>query len=79
MNPRVFILAIATFVVGTVELIIGGTMNLITADLNIPLSAAGQLITVFSLSFAVSAPILMHVTRKIARKRLYLLALFGFF
>jgi DHA1 family purine base/nucleoside efflux pump-like MFS transporter len=79
VNPRVFILAIATFVVGTVELIIGGTMNLITADLNIPLSAAGQLITVFSLSFAVSAPILMHVTRKIARKRLYLLALFGFF
>lgn len=79
MNPRVFILAIATFVVGTVELIVGGTLNLITADLDIPLSAAGQLITAFSLSFSISAPILMHFTRHIARKPLYLMALFGFF
>lgn len=79
MNPRVFILAIATFVVGTVELIIGGTLDLIARDLGVSISAAGQLITIFSLAFAVAAPLLLHVTRRVERKKLYLYALGAFF
>ncbi|NQF14416.1 MFS transporter [Brevibacillus sp. HB1.3] len=79
MNPRVFILAIATFVVGTVELIIGGTLDLIARDLQVSISAAGQLITIFSLAFAIAAPLLLHVTRRVERKKLYLYALAAFF
>ena len=33
LNFRVYILAIAAFVVGTVELIIGGTLDLVANDL----------------------------------------------
>ncbi|RNB90462.1 MFS transporter [Brevibacillus fluminis] len=79
MNPRVYILAIASFVVGTVELIIGGTLDMIARDLSVSLSAAGQLITVFSLSFAITAPILLHLTRQVERKKLYLACLSVFF
>lgn len=79
MNPRIFILAIATFVVGTVELIIGGTLDLIAQDLQVSISSAGQLITIFSLAFALSAPILLHLTRRMERKPLYLYTLAVFF
>ncbi|CAM4049365.1 major facilitator transporter [Bacillus manliponensis] len=75
MNLRVYILAMAAFVVGTVELIIGGTLDLVANDLNVSISAAGQLITVFSVVFALAGPVLLAVTGKIERKKLYILAL----
>lgn len=79
MDIRVFILAIAAFVVGTVELIIGGTLDLISADLQVSLSAAGQLISVFSIVFAISGPILFGLTARFERKKLLLAALTIFF
>ncbi|MCY9517748.1 MFS transporter [Paenibacillus apiarius] len=78
LDFRVYILALAAFVVGTVELIIGGILDQIASDLHISVSAAGQLITIFSIAFAVSAPILMNVTARFERKKLYLVFLFVF-
>lgn len=75
MNFRVYILAMAAFVVGTVELIIGGTLDLVANDLNVSISAAGQLITVFSVVFALAGPVLLAATGKIERKKLYILSL----
>ena len=75
MNFRVYILAIAAFVVGTVELIIGGTLDLVANDLGVSISAAGQLITIFSVVFALSGPVLLAVTGKFERKTLYVGAL----
>lgn len=72
MNFRVYILAIAAFVVGMVELIVGGILTLIAEDLQISISSAGQFITIFSISFALSGPILINVTAKMERKKLYL-------
>lgn len=79
MNFRVYILAIASFVVGMVELIVGGTLDLVADDLQISISTAGQLITVFSLVFAIAAPVLLTLTAKIERKSLCLWTLFIFF
>lgn len=78
MNFRVYMLAVAAFVVGTVELIIGGLLDQIATDLGITVSAAGQLITIFSVAFAISAPILMNVTARFERKKLYLFFLLVF-
>lgn len=78
MNIRVYILAIAAFVVGMVELIVGGILNLISEDLGISVSSAGQFITVFSVAFAISGPILMNLTAKLDRKHLYLYSLAAF-
>ncbi len=79
MNKKVYMLAVVSFVVGTVELIIGGTLDLIAEDLNVTLGQAGLLITIFSLVFAISSPVLLTVTAKYERKRLTLVCLLIFF
>ncbi|WP_226669785.1 MFS transporter [Metabacillus litoralis] len=79
MNVKVFILALSTVAVGLVELIVGGILPTIANDFNISLSSAGQLITVFALIYAVAGPVLLVLTNKIERKKLYLSSLFVFF
>lgn len=75
MNKRVYFLMTVSFVVGMVELIIGGILDLIAEDLNVSLGSAGMLITIFSLTFAIAAPILLVLTAKVERKRLALISL----
>ena len=75
---RVYILAVTTFAVGLVELIVGGILPTIAEDLNVSLATAGQLITIFALVYAISAPVLLSLTAKVERKRLYLISLFIF-
>ncbi|HZH62768.1 MAG TPA: MFS transporter [Metabacillus sp.] len=79
MNIKVFILALSTVAVGLVELIVGGILPTIANDFNISLSTAGQLISVFALIYAVAGPVLLVLTSKIERKKLYLASLFVFF
>ncbi|MGI8315635.1 MFS transporter [Halobacillus mangrovi] len=79
MNKKVYLLALVAFVVGTVELIIGGTLDLVAEDLGVSLGQAGLLITIFSLVFAIASPVLLTLTAKVERKRLTLWTLFIFF
>lgn len=79
MNSKVYVLAVAAFVVGMVELVIGGVLPLIVEDLDVSVAKAGQLISVFALVFAVSGPVLLTLTSRVERKRLYLISLFMFF
>lgn len=78
MNWRVFILAATTFAVGLVELIVGGILPYIAKDLNVSVATAGQLITIFALVYAISAPVLLSLTAKVERKKLYLISLLLF-
>ena len=78
MDKRVYLLTIVSFVVGMVELIIGGILDIVATDLGVSLGQAGLLITIFSVTFAISAPILSVLTAKIERKRLTLITLFVF-
>lgn len=78
LNKKVYVLAIAAFVVGTVELILGGILDLIAEDLHITLTKAGYFISMFSLVYAISAPILLNVTAKYERKKVYMWSLFMF-
>ncbi|MGN7412713.1 MFS transporter [Paenibacillus sp. SAF-068] len=78
MNKKVYVLAIAAFVVGTVELILGGILDLIATDLHLTLAKAGYLISIFSLVYALSAPILLNVTARFERKKVYMCTLFVF-
>lgn len=79
MDFRVYILAISTFIVGLVELIIGGILPNLADDLGVSISKAGQLITIFAIVFAISGPVLLSLTAKIERKKLYLYSLIVFF
>lgn len=78
MDKRVYLLTIVSFIVGMVELIIGGILDLVATDLSVSLGKAGLLITVFSLVFAIAAPILLVATGKMERKKLTLISLFVF-
>ncbi|MEK3820772.1 MFS transporter [Cytobacillus sp. FSL W8-0315] len=75
MDKRIYLLAIISFVVGMVELIIGGLLDLVASDLGVSLGQAGLLITVFSLAFAIAAPVLLTITVKIERSRLMMISL----
>ncbi|SFE73480.1 MFS transporter [Alteribacillus iranensis] len=78
MDKRVYLFMMVAFVTGMVELIIGGILDLVAEDLHVSIGQAGLLITVFSISFALSAPILLVATSKMERKRLTLLSLLVF-
>lgn len=75
MDKRVYLLTIVSFIVGMVELIIGGILDLISADLGVSYGQSGRLITIFSLVFAISAPILLLLTAKIERRKLAIMSL----
>ncbi|KKK34332.1 major facilitator transporter [Mesobacillus campisalis] len=79
MDKRIYFLMIIAFVIGSVELIISGILDLIAEDLNVSIGQAGLLITVFALIFAVASPILLVLTAKIERKVLTLGCLYVFF
>ncbi len=78
MNLKVIILAISAVAVGLVELIVGGILPTIANDLNISIGTAGQLITVFALVYAISGPVLLVLTSKFERKKIYLISLLVF-
>ncbi|KQL58986.1 MULTISPECIES: MFS transporter [Bacillaceae] len=75
MDKRIYLLTTLTFIVGLVELIIGGILPFIAADLNISLGQAGLLISAFSLSFAIAGPVLLSLTAKMERKKLIMIVL----
>ncbi|GIO34312.1 MULTISPECIES: MFS transporter [Paenibacillus] len=79
MDKKIWILAIASFVVGTVELVIAGIIDMIAQDLNVSVGTAGQLITVYSLVFAFGSPILITLTSKVERRKLLTAAMLVFF
>lgn len=72
---KIYILALISFLVGTSEYIIAGILDKISASLAISVVAAGQLITVFSLVYALGTPVLISLTAHWERRKLLLCAL----
>ena len=69
----VYWLAVGTFAVGTEGFMIAAILPRIAADLAVSIQAAGQLVTVFALTYGLSSPVLTALTGGINR-RLTLLA-----
>lgn len=61
---KIYILALISFLVGTSEYIIAGILDKISASLAISVVAAGQLITVFSLVYALGTPVLIALSAR---------------
>lgn len=72
---KIYMLAIISFLVGTSEFIIAGILDKVAADVGVSVSAAGQLITVFSLAYAFGTPVIMALTARMERRRLLLYSL----
>ncbi|MGN9841426.1 MFS transporter [Nonomuraea sp. H19] len=75
MGSRLYPLAVGNFAIGTGMFVTAGLLPPISADLGISQSAAGQLMTVFALAYAVLSPLLAALTARLPRKRLLLLAM----
>lgn len=72
---RLLPLALATFAVGTDSYVIAGLLPAIAADLGVSTPLAGQLVTVFALVMALSAPIMGALTGGLDRRTALLIAL----
>ncbi|WP_238655600.1 MFS transporter [Paenibacillus piscarius] len=77
MNNRltIYILALAVFLIGTIEYIITGVIEMMAAELGVSTSEVGLMVTVFALSAAIIAPVLIALTINMDRKKLLLTAL----
>ncbi|WP_077602960.1 MFS transporter [Oceanobacillus sojae] len=72
----IILLALGAFVTGTGEFVVSGILELISSDLDVSISTAGQLITIYSLSYAIGALVLVMLTSKLDRKKVLLYAIF---
>lgn len=73
MRTLTFMLSI--FIVGMVEMVVAGIMNLMSADLNISEAWIGQLVTIYAFTFSLTGPILVKLTEKYSPKSVLLSAI----
>lgn len=71
----VYILAVGTFTMLTTEFIVAGILTQLAADLDISVSQAGLLITVFAAGMVIGAPLMALLTLRLPRRLTLLLAL----
>lgn len=77
-DVSLYLLALGAFAIGTEGFMLAGLLPIIAKDLSISLAAAGQLVTVFSLSYSISSPILTTVSAGVNRRRFLIVALLCF-
>lgn len=71
-------LTLGVFLTATSELTVSGVISQIAGDFGITLGLAGQLVTVFSLAYAIGTPLLISLTSRWDRKKLLLYAQLAF-
>ncbi len=72
---KIYILALICFIVTTSEFVIVGVLDKIASSLDISVSAAGQLITVFAVANAIGTPIVIMTLSHLDRRKVLILAL----
>jgi predicted MFS family arabinose efflux permease len=77
-STPIYWLALGTFAIGTEGFMIAPLLPGMAADLRVSVSVAGQLVTVFALTYAVSSPILTALTGDYDRRKLLILAMTAF-
>jgi predicted MFS family arabinose efflux permease len=75
---RLYWLALGTFAIGTEGFMIAPLLEDLARDLAVSLVTAGQLVTVFALTYAFSSPVLTALTGNIDRRRLLIASMLAF-
>ncbi len=71
-------LTLAAFAIGTEGFMIAGLLPALARDLHVGVPAAGNLVTAFSLAYAIGAPVMAVLTAGLERRRLLAIAMGGF-
>ncbi|MGV3130163.1 MFS transporter [Staphylococcus simulans] len=69
---RIVTFIISVFIVGMVEMMVAGIMNLMSNDLHVSEAWIGQLVTLYAVTFAVCGPILVKATNRFDAKAVLL-------
>jgi predicted MFS family arabinose efflux permease len=75
MDRRLLMLALGMFAMGTDNFVVAGILSSVAQSLQTPVSLAGQMVTVYALSYAVMAPVMAAVAGGWPRKLLLVSAL----
>ncbi|GHO51070.1 MFS transporter [Ktedonospora formicarum] len=78
INPRIFLLALGMFALGTDAFVVAGVLPVIAREMGVTESLAGQLITAFSLTYGFGAPVLAALTGHWSRNKALLISLGAF-
>jgi predicted MFS family arabinose efflux permease len=78
MRARITMLAVAMFVIGTDGFVVAGLLRDISTAAGVAVTVAGQLITVFALTYAVASPVTASLFGTLERKRLMVWAMVVF-
>ena len=77
-GPALAALFAAAFVMGSAELLVVGVIDLLAADLEVPVSTAGATVTAYALGIAIGGPILTALTIRSDRRAVLAWALAGY-
>jgi DHA1 family inner membrane transport protein len=75
MNPRIMLLTLGMFALGTDAFLVAGVLPVIAHETGVSEGLVGQLITVFSLTYGLGAPVLAAATGRWPRQRVLMGAL----
>ncbi|MBO9610282.1 MAG: MFS transporter [Paenibacillaceae bacterium] len=74
----VYLFMFAVFFTATSELVVAGILPELAGQMRVSLALAGQLVTIYSLAFAVGTPLIVTLTARLGRKKLLLATLVVF-
>ncbi|MGI8649309.1 MAG: MFS transporter [Rubrobacter sp.] len=72
MNVRLLVLAVGTFAIGTGSFVFAGLLENVAEGVGVSVAAAGNLITIFAVTYAVAAPVLATLLATVPRRGLLL-------
>lgn len=75
MDKRLLVLATGMFAVGTDSFVVAGVLPQVAASFDVSIALAGQMVTLYALSFALLSPAIAAAASHWPRKRLLLLGL----
>ena len=78
IDPRILLLALGMFALGTDALVVAGVLPEIAHETMVSEGVAGQLVTAFTLTYGLGAPVLAALTSRWSRNRVLVMTLFGF-
>ena len=68
LNPRIYVLGLASFAMGTEAYVYAGHLGSLARDAGVTVPTAGQLATAFSLTYAISAPVIAGLVASFNRR-----------
>ena len=75
MDKRLLVLASGMFAIGTDSFVVAGVLGQVSASLGVTVAVAGQMVTLYALSYALLSPVIATAAANWPRKRLLLMGL----